>query len=86
MNRSPHISIDFQILEEVYSINLVDYSMLRIFGYPVFAHVNNGKLDLRAVKCMFLSYASKSKGYRMWCPNSYKVIQSRDVTLTNSDC
>ena len=46
MNRSPHTSIDFQIPEEAWSGNPVDYSSLRIFGYPVYAHVNNGKLAL----------------------------------------
>jgi len=81
VNRSPHTSIDFQIPEEVWSGNPVDYSSLRIFGCPVYAHVNNGKLALRAVKCMFLGYASESKGYRMWCPESKKVIQSKDVTF-----
>jgi len=40
----------------------------------MFAHVNDGKLAPRAVKCMFLGYASESKGYRMWCPDSKKVI------------
>ena len=81
MNCSPHTTIDFQIPEEVWSGNLVDYSILRIFGCPVYAHMNNGKLAPRAVKCMFLRYASESKGYRMWCPEFKKVIQSRDVTL-----
>jgi len=55
--------------------------MLRIFGCLIFAHVNDGKLGSRAVKCMFLGYASESKEYQMWCPDSKKVIQSRDVTF-----
>jgi len=65
VNQSPHTSIDFQIPEEVWSGNLVEYSSLRIFECPVYAHVNNGKLAPRAVKCMFLGYACESKGYRM---------------------
>ena len=65
MNHSPHTSIDFQIPEEVWLGNSVDYSSLRIFECPVYAHVNNGKLAHRAVKCMFLEYASESKGYRI---------------------
>ena len=63
VNRSPHTSIDFQIPEEVWSSNLVDYLTLRIFRCPVFAHVNDGKLSPRVVKCMFLGYAYESKGY-----------------------
>ena len=46
--------------------------------------MNDGKLALRAVKCMFLGYASESKGYRMWYPDSNKVIQSRDVTFNEN--
>ena len=68
------MSIDFQILEEVWSGTPVDCSILRIFGCPVFAHVNDGKLAPRAVKFMFLGYASEHKGYRMWCLDSKKVI------------
>lgn len=48
----------------------------------MYAHVNNGKLVPRTVKCMFLGYASESKGYRMWCPESKKVIQNRDTRDT----
>jgi len=84
VNRSPHSSIDFQIPEEVWSGNPVDYSNLRIFGCPVYAHVNDGKLAPRAIKCMFMGYASESKGYHMWCPESKKVIQSRDVTFNET--
>jgi len=46
--------------------------------------VNNGKLAPRAVKCMFLEYAYESKGYRMWCPESKKVMQSGDVTFNET--
>jgi len=84
VNRSPNTSIDFQIPEEVWSGYSVEYSVLRIFGCLVFAHVNDGKLAPRAVKCMFLGYASESKGYRMWCLDSKKVIQSRDVTFNEN--
>jgi len=50
----------------------------------VFAHVNDGKLAPRAVQCMPLGYTSESKGYQMWCHNSKKVIQSRDVTFNEN--
>ena len=51
---------------------------------PMFAHVNDGKLAPMDVKCMFLGYASESKRYRIWCPNSKKVIHSRDVTFNEN--
>jgi len=50
----------------------------------VFVDVNGGKLALRDVKFTFLSYAYESKGYRMWCPDSKKLIQSRDVTFNEN--
>jgi len=58
--------------------------MLRIFGYLVFSHVNNGKLAPSAVKCLFLDFAYEFKGYRMWCPDSKKVIHSTDVILNEN--
>jgi len=73
-----------QIPEEVWSDNSVDYSILKVFRYTAFAHVNNGKLALRVVKCMFLGYASESKGYRLWCPNSKRVIQTYDITFNET--
>ena len=51
----------------------------------MFAHVNDGKLASRAVKCMLLGYAFESKGYRTWCPDSKKVVQSRDVNFNEKD-
>ena len=81
VNRSPHSALNFKVPEEIWSGNPVDYSNLRIFGCPAYAHVNDGKLDPRAVECIFLGYASESKGYRLWCPKSRKLILSRNVTF-----
>jgi len=33
---------------------------------------------------MSLGYASEFKGYQLWCPDSKKVIQSRDITLNET--
>ena len=77
-------SIDFKSPEEVWSGNPIECSILRIFGCHACAHVNDGKLAPRAIKCMFLGYASEFKGYCLWCPSSKKVIQSQDVTFNAS--
>jgi len=84
VNRSPHPSIDFKIPKEVWSGDPVDYCILQVFGCSAYAHVNNRKLASQAVKCMFVGYASESKGYRLWCPDSKKVIQNRDITFNET--
>ncbi|KAK1627376.1 hypothetical protein QYE76_001691 [Lolium multiflorum] len=38
--------------------------MLRVFGCTAYAHVDNGKLEPRAVKCVFLGYGSGVKAYK----------------------
>ena len=42
-----------------------DYSSLRVFGCPTYAHVNDDELEQRAKKCIFLGYASRVKGYKV---------------------
>ncbi|KAK3033955.1 hypothetical protein RJ639_034119 [Escallonia herrerae] len=72
--------------EEVWSGKHANYEILRIFGCPAYAHVNDGKLESRAKKCIFLGYANGVKGYRLWCPNSEssRFLISRDVTFDES--
>ncbi|KAI4328696.1 hypothetical protein L6164_021031 [Bauhinia variegata] len=47
VNRSPSTAIDCKTPQEVWYGTPSDYSGLRIFGYPTYAHVNNGKLEPR---------------------------------------
>ena len=56
----------------------------RIFGCPTFVHVHSpyrGKLDPRAIKCVFIGYAPNKKGYKCYHPQSRKVYISKDVTF-----
>jgi hypothetical protein len=50
-------TIDFKVPKEVWSDKSVDYSVLKIFGYPTYIHVQSGeqsKFDPKLRKCIFL--------------------------------
>ena len=83
VNRSPSTTISCKILMELWLGRMADYAKLRIFGCTAYAHVKQGKLEPRALKCRFLGYPEGIKGYRLWCVDS-KPLQcmiSRDVTF-----
>ncbi|KAG8472960.1 hypothetical protein CXB51_035039 [Gossypium anomalum] len=81
INRSPSVAIEKKTPQEVWSGNLANYSDLKIFGCPAYAHVDNGKLEPRSIKCVFLGYKASVKGYKLWCPENRKVVISRDVVF-----
>jgi len=61
-----------------------DLSYLRIFGSDCFYTISKQKvkkLDPRATKAIFMGYSSQSKGYKLWDPETQKMIVSRDVTF-----
>ena len=60
----------------------------RIFGSVSFVHVHSnerGKLDPRAIKCVFLGYSTTQKGYKCFHPPSRRFYVSRDVTFNGQD-
>jgi len=57
---------------------------LRVFGCTAYAHVDNGKLEPRAIKCIFLGYKSGVKGYKLWNPQTKKVVISRNIIFNES--
>ncbi|KAL5740548.1 hypothetical protein ACOSQ2_029728 [Xanthoceras sorbifolium] len=86
VNRSPSTAIGIKTPEELWSGKPAEYSDLKVFGCPAYAHVNDGKLEPRSKRCIFIGYPSGVKGYKLWCPdpNSPKVIISRDVVFDES--
>jgi hypothetical protein len=54
INRSPNLAIQKKTPKEVWYGSPPDYIYLKIFGCPSSAHVNNGKLESRVVKCIYL--------------------------------
>uniref|UniRef100_A0ACD5XBE3 Uncharacterized protein n=1 Tax=Avena sativa TaxID=4498 RepID=A0ACD5XBE3_AVESA len=84
INRSPSIPLEKKTLIEVWSGSPADYSQLRVFGCTAYAHVDNGKLEPRAVKCIFLGYGSGVKAYKLWNPETKKILLSRNVVFNES--
>jgi hypothetical protein len=84
MNRSPTTSIECKTSEEVWSGMPSDYSNLKVFGCPAYFHVNEGKLDVRANKYIFVGYPMNVKGYKLWYSILSKFLISRDVTFNES--
>ena len=61
-----------------------DYDSLHIFGSTAYYHVKESKLDPRAKKALFMGITGGVKGYRLWCPDTRKIVFSRDVTFDES--
>nr|KYP69746.1 Retrovirus-related Pol polyprotein from transposon TNT 1-94 [Cajanus cajan] len=83
VNRSPSTAIGCKTPIEVWSTKRANYSILRVFGYAYY-HVNEGKLEPRSRKGLFMGYRHGVKGYRIWSPSEKKIILSRDVVFDES--
>ncbi|KAH9680956.1 hypothetical protein KPL71_026757 [Citrus sinensis] len=60
--RNPSTGINFKTPYELWYGKPADYSSLKIFGCPAYAHIRQGKLEPSALKCVFLSYPEEVKG------------------------
>jgi hypothetical protein len=56
---------------------------LKIFGCIAFVHEHKqiGKLEPRAIKCVFVGYSPTQKGYKCFDPNSKRLLVTMDVTF-----
>lgn len=84
-NRMPTQSLNNMIPEELWTKKKVNLSHLRVFGCE--AHVlipkeKRAKLDSKTQTCIFVGYATESKGYRLIDPQNPRVIiVARDVVF-----
>ena len=79
INHSPSTAIDKRTPQEVWYGTPTSYSNLKMFRCPTYAYVDDGKLEPRFIKCVFLGYKSGVKGYKFWCSKTNKVMVNRDV-------
>lgn len=62
-------------------------SHLKIFGslcYSLIPSQNRKKLDQKSQKCIFVGYSTQSKAYRLYNPESKKILTRRDVIFDES--
>ncbi|KAK9065390.1 hypothetical protein SSX86_016773 [Deinandra increscens subsp. villosa] len=83
INRSPSRVIENKTPMEIWVGTQPSYQDLRVFGSFCYAHISQGKLEPRAVKCIFLGYSENVKGYRVWRMDESrpKVFVSRNVVF-----
>ena len=63
-------------------------SHLRVFGCIAYAHVpteKRRKLGDKSVKCIFIRYCEETKGYRLYNPETEKLMISCDVLLDEKE-
>ncbi|KAK5773310.1 hypothetical protein PVK06_049616 [Gossypium arboreum] len=82
INRLPSAAINGKTPMEMWTgKSATDYDSLHVFGSIAYYHVKESKLDPRAKKALFLGITDGVKGYRLWCPDTRKIIFSRYVTF-----
>jgi hypothetical protein len=57
----------------------------KVFGCVCFVKDYIGKLDPRVLKCIFVGYSGKQKGYKCWCPAEKRMFISMDVTFRENE-
>ncbi|RVW22917.1 Retrovirus-related Pol polyprotein from transposon RE2 [Vitis vinifera] len=70
--------------EEAWSGRKPTVDHFRIFGCIAYAHIPNEKMrkpENKGEKCIFLGVSDKSKAYKLYNPNTMKIVISCDVTI-----
>ena len=85
LNRSPTLAVQNMTPEEAWSGRKPVVDHFRIFGCVAYAHIpdqKRKKLDDKGEKCIFLGVSDQSKAYKLYNPNTKKIILiSRDVVF-----
>ena len=84
VNRSPSSALGDKTPQEVWTGKEPSLTHLKVFGCDAYVHVpkeNRSKLDKKAEKCIFIGYKDGLKGYKLWNPETKKVVYSRDVVF-----
>jgi hypothetical protein len=77
VNRSPSSALGDKTPQEVWTGKEPSLTHLKVFGCDAYVHVpkeNRSKLDKKAEKCIFIGYKDGLKGYKLWNPETKKVV------------
>ena len=84
LNRCPTKALQVVTPYEAWHGRKPSVGHLRVFGCLAYALVpvqHRRKLDDKAVKCIFVGYSAESKGYRLYHPQTKRILVSRDVVF-----
>jgi hypothetical protein len=84
VNTSPSSSLGDKTPQEVWTGKEYSLTNIKVFGCDAYVHVpkeNMSKLDKKVEKCIFIGYKYGLKGYKIWNPETKKVVYSRDVVF-----
>jgi hypothetical protein len=84
VNRSPSLALDDKTPPKVWTGKKPSLTHLKVFGCDAYVHVRmekRSKLDKKVEKCIFIIYKDGLKGYKLWNPESKKVVYRRDVVF-----
>jgi hypothetical protein len=79
VNRSPLSTLDEKTPQEVWTGKKPSLTHLKVFGCEAYVHVpkeNMSKLYKNDEKCIFIGYKDGLKGYKLWNPETKKVLYS----------
>lgn len=75
-NQSPHIYLDDETPEEVFTGKKPSVDHVQIFGCPVYIHIPKDKrknLDPSGMKGTFVGYSNSSKAYRIYMQDGHHI-------------
>ncbi|MCO5548921.1 hypothetical protein L7F22_002384 [Adiantum nelumboides] len=84
MSKTPTTSVHDMTPEETFIGKKPDVSHFKVFGCIGYVHVPDEmrtKLDLKAIKCVFIGYSIEQKRYKYYNPITRQVRMSRDVVF-----
>ena len=84
INRSPSSTLEDKTPQEVWTGKKPSLSNLMVFGCDAYVHVPKEKitkLDSKSERCIFIGYKDVLKGYKLWNPETRKVVYNQDMVF-----